>query len=102
MAMFAFVIDTPLMNVSISAVVRDLDTAVSGVRSAVAIEALVSAAFILIGSKLGDLFGRRRDRRLRRLAVPAGDASLIHGNFEGRAQAKAYALAGPPPRSPPQ
>ena len=59
-AMFVFVIDTSLMNVSISAVVNDLDTTVSGVQSAVAIEALVSAAFILIGSKLGDLFGRKR------------------------------------------
>ena len=60
MAMFVFVIDTSLMNVSISAVVRDLDTTASGVQAAVAIEALVSAAFILIGSKLGDLFGRKR------------------------------------------
>jgi MFS family permease len=60
MAMFVFVIDTSLMNVSISAVVRDLDTTVSGVQAAVALEALVSAAFILIGSKLGDLFGRKR------------------------------------------
>ena len=60
MAMFVFVIDTSLMNVSISAVVNDLDTTVSGVQSAVALEALVSAAFILIGSKLGDLFGRKR------------------------------------------
>jgi LPXTG-motif cell wall-anchored protein len=59
-AMFVFVIDTSLMNVSISAVVRDLDTTVSGVQAAVAIEALVSAAFILIGSKVGDLFGRKR------------------------------------------
>jgi EmrB/QacA subfamily drug resistance transporter len=59
-AMFVLVVDTSLMNVSISAVVRDLDTTVSGVQSAIALEALVSAAFILIGSKLGDLFGRRR------------------------------------------
>ena len=60
MAMFVFVIDTSLMNVSISAVVHDLDTTVSGVQSAVALEALVSAAFILIGSKVGDLIGRKR------------------------------------------
>ena len=59
-AMFVFVIDTSFMNVSISAVVHDLDTTVSGVQSAVAIEALVSAAFILISSKVGDLFGRKR------------------------------------------
>src|SRR5262245_42251734 len=59
-AMFVFVIDTSFMNVSISAVVHDLDTTVSGVQAAVAIEALVSASFILISSKLGDLFGRKR------------------------------------------
>jgi hypothetical protein len=51
MAMFVLVVDTSLMNVSISAVVRDLDTTVSGVQSAIALEALVSAAFILIGNK---------------------------------------------------
>ena len=59
-AMFVLVVDTSLMNVSISAVVKDLDTTVSGVQSAIALEALVSAAFILIGSKIGDLIGRKR------------------------------------------
>jgi EmrB/QacA subfamily drug resistance transporter len=125
MAMFVFVIDTSLMNVSISAVVRDLDTTVSGVQAAVAIEALVSAAFILIGSKLGDLFGRRRAYMVGLLMYISGAIammfaqslaplivfwavigglgaslylpamqSLIHGNFTGKAQAKAYALVG--------
>src|SRR3954465_382163 len=60
MAMFVLVVDTSLMNVSISAVVRDLGTTVSGVQSSIALEALVSAAFILIGSKVGDLVGRKR------------------------------------------
>jgi MFS family permease len=59
MAMFVLVVDTSLMNVSISSVVRDLDTTVSGVQSAIALEALVSAAFILISSKVGDLIGRK-------------------------------------------
>jgi hypothetical protein len=36
MAMFVLVVDTSLMNVSISAVVRDLGTTVSGVQSAIA------------------------------------------------------------------
>lgn len=58
--MFVLVVDTSLMNVSISAVVRDIDTTVSSVQSAIALEALVSAAFILISSKIGDLFGRKR------------------------------------------
>src|SRR5439155_718166 len=60
MAMFVLVFDTSLMNVSISSVVHDLDTTVSSVQAAIALEALVSAAFILIGSKVGDLIGRKR------------------------------------------
>ena len=76
MAMFVLVVDTSLMNVSISAVVDDLDTTVSGVQSAIALEALVSAAFILIGSKVGDLIGRKRafvTRPARLRARRAGD-----------------------------
>jgi ABC-type amino acid transport system permease subunit len=53
MAMFVLVVDTSLMNVSISAVVRDLDATVSGVQSAIALEALVSAAFILMAARSG-------------------------------------------------
>jgi MFS family permease len=60
LAMFVLVVDTSLMNVSISAVVHDLGTTVSGVQSAIALEALVSAAFILVGSKVGDLVGRKK------------------------------------------
>src|SRR3954465_15603622 len=59
-AMFVLVVDTSLMNVSIASVVKDLDTDVSSVQAAIALEALVSAAFILISSKIGDLFGRKR------------------------------------------
>src|SRR4051794_1405257 len=60
MAMFVLVVDTSLMNVSISAVIGDLHTTASAVQSAIALEALVSAAFILISSKVGDLIGRKR------------------------------------------
>ena len=125
MAMFVLVVDTSLMNVSISAVVQDLDTTVSGVQSAIALEALVSAAFILISSKIGDLFGRKRAYVLGLLGYAIGAIamtlaqgltaiiifwailgglgaslllpamqSLIHGNFEGAAQKKVYALVG--------
>src|ERR1043165_557268 len=60
MAMFVLVVDTSLMNVSISAVVEDLDTTVSGVQSAIALEALVSAACFRSGSKVAALAGRKR------------------------------------------
>src|SRR5690242_7806422 len=125
MAMFVLVVDTSLMNVSISAVVRDIGTTVSGVQSAIALEALVSAAFILIGSKVGDLIGRKLAYVLGLLGYAVGALamaftqsltaiivfwaiiggigaslllpamqSLVHGNFEGAAQKKAYALVG--------
>ena len=60
MAMFVLVVDTSIMNVSISAVVDDIGATVSGLQSTIALEALVSAAFILIGGKIGDLIGRKR------------------------------------------
>src|SRR3954470_16543534 len=72
MAMFVLVVDTSLMNVSISAVVRDLHTTASGVQSAIALEALVSAPFILISSKVGDLIGRKRAYVLGLLAYAIG------------------------------
>ena len=76
MAMFVLVVDTSIMNVSISAVVRDLDTTVSGVQSAIALEALVSAAFILIGSKVGDLIGRKRAYVLGLLGYAIGATAM--------------------------
>ena len=125
MAMFVLVVDTSLMNVSIAAVVHDLDTTVSSVQSAIALEALVSAAFILIGGKVGDLVGRRRAYVLGLLGYAFGALAmtmaqsltpiiifwavvggigaslllpamqfLIHGNFEGAAQKKVYAVVG--------
>src|SRR4051812_21219515 len=125
MAMFVLVVDTSLMNVSISAVVRDLDTTVSGVQSAIALEALVSAAFILLSSKVGDLIGRKRAYVIGLLGYAVGALAmtvaqsltaiivfwaicgglggslllpamqaLIHGNFDGAARKKTYALVG--------
>src|SRR3954449_9067194 len=125
MAMFVLVVDTSLMNVSIAKVVEDLDTTVSSVQGAIALEAFVSAAFILIGSKVGDLIGRKRAFVLGLLGYAIGALamtvsqgvtaiivfwaivgglgaslmlpamqSLIHGNFQGVFQKKAYALVG--------
>src|SRR5690348_730768 len=76
MAMFVLVVDTSLMNVSIAKVVEDLDTTASGVQSAIALEALVSAAFILIGSKVGDLIGRKRAFVIGLVAYALGALSM--------------------------
>jgi len=76
MAMFVLVVDTSLMNVSIASVVEDIGTTVSGVQAAIALEALVSAAFILIGSKIGDLFGRKRAYVLGLLGYAVGALAM--------------------------
>ena len=76
MAMFVLVVDTSIMNVSISSVVHDLDTDVSSVQAAIALEALVSAAFILIGSKVADLIGRKRAYVLGLLGYAVGAISM--------------------------
>ena len=59
-AQFIMVLDTTVMNVSITQVVDDLDSSVSAVQAAITLYALVMAAFMLTGAKLGDMFGRRR------------------------------------------
>ena len=76
MAMFVLVVDTTLMNVSISSVVADLGTTVSDVQAAIALEALVSAAFILISSKVGDLIGRKKAYVLGLLGYAAGALTM--------------------------
>jgi MFS family permease len=59
-AQFVMVLDSTVMNVSISQVVKDLHTTVSGVQLAITAYTLVMAAFMLTGAKLGDILGRRR------------------------------------------
>ncbi|HXA53994.1 MAG TPA: MFS transporter, partial [Solirubrobacteraceae bacterium] len=59
-AQFVMVLDSTVMNVSISQVVADLHTTVSGVQLAITAYTLVMAAFMLTGAKLGDIWGRRR------------------------------------------
>ena len=63
-AMFVYVIDTTLMNVSISALVEDLDTTVGAVQTAITLYTLTMASFMLTGGKLGDIWGSRRAFRI--------------------------------------
>jgi EmrB/QacA subfamily drug resistance transporter len=63
-AMFIYVIDTTIMNVSISALVEDLDTTVGAVQTAITLYTLTMAAFMLTGGKLGDIWGSKRAFRI--------------------------------------
>lgn len=59
-AQFVMVLDGTVMNVSISTVVSDLDTSVTAMQAAITFYTLTMAAFMLLGAKLGDVWGRRR------------------------------------------
>ena len=59
MAQFINAYDTTAMNVAVTSVVKSLGTTVSGVQSALVLYSLIMAAFMLIGGKLGDIWGRR-------------------------------------------
>ncbi len=59
-AQFVMVLDSSVMNVSISQIVEDLDTTITGVQLAITFYTLVMAAFMLAGAKLGDILGRDR------------------------------------------
>jgi EmrB/QacA subfamily drug resistance transporter len=59
-AQFLMVLDQAVMNVAISQLVADFDTTVTTIQTVIALYALVMAALMLTGGKLGDLWGRRR------------------------------------------
>ena len=48
------------MNVAISSIVEDLDTTVTGVQTAISLFTLTMAALMIPGSKLTDIWGRKR------------------------------------------
>ncbi len=59
-AQFVMVLDSSVMNVSITQIVADLNTTVQGVQTAITMYTLVMAAFMLLGAKLGDIWGRNK------------------------------------------
>lgn len=59
-AQFVMVLDGTVMNVSISTVVEDLDTTVAAMQTAITFYTLTMASTMLLGAKLGDIWGRRR------------------------------------------
>ncbi|GGF19697.1 MFS transporter [Subtercola lobariae] len=77
MAQFVMVLDSTVMNVSISTVVKDLDTTVAAMQGAITFYTLTMAAVMLLGAKLGDIWGRRRAFVIGAIVYACG--SLITG-----------------------
>ena len=59
-AQFLMTLDTSVMNVAIATVAKDVNTTVSGVQSAITLYALVMAALMITGGKIGGIIGRKK------------------------------------------
>src|SRR5262245_14771092 len=77
---FVVVLDNTILNVSISALVKDLGTTVSGVQAAIALNALMMAAFVLMGGKLADIIGMKRTFFLGALIYVSGSLLASFSN----------------------
>jgi MFS family permease len=116
-AQFVMVLDSSVMNVSISQIVEDLDTSIQGVQFAITAYTLVMAAFMLVGAKIGDIWGRERAfavglgvygigslttaligwsliEGLGAVLVVPAIAALVAANYEGKDRALAYGIIG--------
>lgn len=71
-AQFVMVLDTTVMNVSITQVAEDLNTTVVGLQTAITMYTLVMASFMLLGGKLGDRWGAKRAFTIGLLIYGAG------------------------------
>lgn len=74
---FVMVLDSTVMNVSISTVVEDLGTTVTSMQAAITFYTLTMAAFMLLGGKLGDVLGRKKAFIIGSIVYAVG--SLITG-----------------------
>src|SRR5438034_1150481 len=57
---FVMTLDTSVMNVSIATVAKDVGTTVTGIQTAITFYALVMAALMITGGKIGAIVGRKR------------------------------------------
>jgi MFS family permease len=71
-AQFLMVLDSAVMNVSISQLVDDFDTEVTAIQAVITFYSLVMAATMITGGKIGDLLGRRRAFRIGLVIYGAG------------------------------
>lgn len=60
MAIFIIVLDSSAMNVAITTLVVELNTTLSVIQGIIALYALIIASFMLLGSKIQDILGRRK------------------------------------------
>jgi len=72
---FVMILDSTVMNVSITTVAHDLGTTISGMQAAITFYALTMASLMLTGGKLGDKWGRKNAFKIG--SIVYGIGSLI-------------------------
>lgn len=75
LALFIIVLDTTIINVSMKSIITDLHTNLKAVQWVITGYALMLAAFMITGGRMGDIFGRKRMFRIG--AVVFGIGSLL-------------------------
>jgi MFS family permease len=73
-AQFLMVLDSAVMNVSISQLVEDFETDITTIQRVITLYTLVMASFMIVGSKLGDMWGRRRSFTIGLVVYAVGSA----------------------------
>jgi MFS family permease len=71
-AIFIIVLDSSAMNVAITTVVVELNTDLSTIQALIALYALIIASFMLTGSKIQDVLGRKKTFLVGALIYGAG------------------------------
>jgi MFS family permease len=64
LATFVMVVDTTLLNVSLSTLAEEFNTTIQSIQGAITLYALVMAAFMIPGARLADIIGHKRAYRL--------------------------------------
>jgi len=72
LALFIIVLDTTIINVSMRAIIGDLNSNLKAVQWVITGYSLMLAAFMITGGRLGDIFGRRRMFRIGALVFAIG------------------------------
>ena len=73
--MFLMVLDTAVMNVSISQLVADFDTEVTAIQATITLYTLVMAAFMITGARSATWSARRRAFTVRCASTASAPAS---------------------------
>jgi EmrB/QacA subfamily drug resistance transporter len=83
MAIFIIVLDSSAMNVAISTLVVELNTTLSIIQAIIALYALIIASFMLLGSKLQDILGRKKTLLLGLIIYACGTTTATLSINEG-------------------